>query len=84
MISPSSIALCNISLTGCIPFKLLHKIQILIYFQKFLYFHTSTINYLLVAYEIELLVVVQFSSSSSVVQLLVGQFWLAILQLLNS
>lgn len=44
-------------LTGCIPFKLLHKTEILIYFQKFLYFHTSTINYLLVGNEIELVVV---------------------------
>lgn len=50
-------ALCNISLTGSISFKLLPKIRILFYFQKFLYFHTTAVNYLFAANQIELLIV---------------------------
>lgn len=49
--------LCNISLTGSNSFKLLPKIQILFCFQKFLYFHTTTVNYLFAANQIVLLIV---------------------------
>lgn len=50
-------ASCSISLTGSISFKLLPKVEILFHFQKFLYFHTTTVNYLFVPNQTELLII---------------------------
>lgn len=50
-------ALHNISFTGSMSFKLLPKIQILFYFQKFLYVRTTTVSYLFADNQINLLFV---------------------------